>query len=336
MMHKFPSIEQFSNCIRTVKERVRWQGKDADGNPIYDDTVTLPKIRFRGTVKIHGTNAAIHFNRAIGEINYQSRERVLTLEQDNCGFMLHMKQHEELLWEMTEYLWDDGFIDELVVYGEWCGKGIQKGVAVNELDKMFVAFAIYQVGSGWVKMSSEEARDFRFEEARIFNIMDFPTWEITVDFAQPELVQNKLIAITEEVERQCPVGKFFGVEGIGEGVVWTPIKNHTGAPPFKVKGEKHSVSKVKSLAPVDLEAIQNAQKFVEEVVTEARLEQGLWWLEHEALKPIAPTSTGDFIRWVYNDIMKEEETRIVEAQIDPKKIGALVANAARPWFLKRL
>jgi hypothetical protein len=34
--------------------------------------------------------------------------------------------------------------------------------------------------------------------------------------------------------------------------------------------------------------------------------------------------------------MKEEETRIVEAQIDPKKIGALVANAARPWFLKRL
>jgi hypothetical protein len=45
---------------------------------------------------------------------------------------------------------------------------------------------------------------------------------------------------------------------------------------------------------------------------------------------------GDFIRWVFNDIIKEEFDTIVASQIDPKKIGGPVANKARQWFMSRI
>ena len=50
-----------------------------------------------------------------------------------------------------------------------------------------------------------------------------------------------MIEITEAVENECPVGKHFGVSGVGEGVVWTCVSegwNDSGTW-FKVKGEAH-------------------------------------------------------------------------------------------------
>ena len=32
--------------------------------------------------------------------------------------------------------------DYVTVFGEWCGKGIQKGVAINQLEKMFIIFEL--------------------------------------------------------------------------------------------------------------------------------------------------------------------------------------------------
>jgi len=47
-------------------------------------------------------------------------------------------------------------------------------------------------------------------------------------------------------------------------------------------------------------------------------------------------SMGDFIRWVFNDIMKEEMDTMIASQIDPKKLGGPIANIARPWFINKL
>ncbi|CAF1594923.1 unnamed protein product, partial [Didymodactylos carnosus] len=47
---------------------------------------------------------------------------------------------------------------------------------------------------------------------------------------------NTLTAITEQVERQCPVGAHFQRIGLGEGVVWTEWAETTGNLTFKVKG----------------------------------------------------------------------------------------------------
>ena len=77
-MIKYPSIEQFRNVIRTVKERHDYQGKSENGEPIYQHVSPYPVIKFTGTVKLHGTNAGIVLCKD-GTMSFQSRERQLTL-----------------------------------------------------------------------------------------------------------------------------------------------------------------------------------------------------------------------------------------------------------------
>lgn len=350
-MIRFPSIEQFRTVIRHVQTKSRFAGKDENGDAIYDGSKPLPTLKFRGTVKLHGTNAGIVYDVATDTISYQSRERELSLTSDNAGFMLAMMKHETELLEYFREIIEDECLDlsrsdlpeKLVIFGEWCGRGIQKGVAISELDRMFVIFAHKEVyadgythwqdlfaGGGNVSLSEEADKIIHW-------IGDFPTYEINIDFNFPETAQNKMIEITEAVENECPVGKAFGVSGVGEGLVWTcvtPGWNDSGTW-FKIKGEKHSSSKVKTLAAVDVEAVENMRAFIEATVTEARLEQGLDNLVREQLLPFEMKSLGDFIRWVYNDVLKEEMDTIVANQIDVKKLGSAVANVARPWYIQR-
>lgn len=95
-------------------------------------------------------------------------------------------------------------------------------------------------------------------------------------------------------------------------------------------------SKVKTLAAVDVDAVDNLKTFVDSVITETRLEQGLDNLVREQLKPVEMTSMGDFLCWVYNDVIKEEQDTIVANGLDPKKLGGAIANVARPWFVKKV
>jgi hypothetical protein len=70
-------------------------------------------------------------------------------------------------------------------------------------------------------------------------------------------------------------------------------------------------------------------------VTESRLEQALDNLVREQRKPFVMESMADFIRWVFNDIMKEEMDTIVGNGFDVKKLGSPIANASRRWFTKQ-
>ena len=88
-MIKYPSIEQFRNIIRAVKSKHDFKGKDESDNPIYLHDSPYPILKFKGTVKLHGTNAAI-VKHKVGILTYQSRERELSLGSDNAGFMLAM------------------------------------------------------------------------------------------------------------------------------------------------------------------------------------------------------------------------------------------------------
>jgi hypothetical protein len=362
-MIKFPSIEQYRNAIRNVKQRVSYRGRDTDGQPILDLTAPIPTLKYRGTVKLHGTNAGIvrdYCNPTTDDITFQSRERILSLTQDNAGFMLYMSQHLDELRGMFDLIEDslpEGFdasgsiATKIAIFGEWCGQGIQKGVAISDVPKMFVVFGVkvfyddqtFDSETGETEkafwLDDEFLQNIKNPELRIFNILDFQTYEIEIDFNFPEIAQQKMVEITEAVEKECPVGKAFGVSGIGEGVVWKPYEDLQWTSSdywFKVKGEKHSVSKVKTLAPVDVEAAASMRDFIDRVVTEARLEQGLQWLTNEAQKPFDMTSMGEFIRWVYNDVMKEETDTIVASQLDPKKLGGPIANKSRPWFVNKL
>jgi hypothetical protein len=321
-MKKFPSIEQFRNVIHHIRENHDFKGKDEAGTAIRIHTSPYPTITFSGTVKLHGTNAGIVLYKD-EHIEYQSRENVLGEGKDNAGFMTTMKtKNLGFLFEDIE------FQDYIAVYGEWVGKGIQSGVAVSELPKMFVIFAI-DVDGEW-----RTDLFMRDPDQGIYFISDFDQYYLTIDFNSPELVQNRLVEITNAVEAECPVGKFFGVSGVGEGVVWAA--KHEGVTyRFKVKGEKHSVSKVKTLASVDVEAVRDAQEFVSNVLTDARLEQGIQYLKETGAQ-IDQTSTGTFLRWVIGDVIKEEGDTIRENTLDQKKIGAATSKKAREWFFNYL
>lgn len=316
-MKKFPSIEQFRNVIRTVKERHDYQGKDENEQPIYQHLSPYPIITFTGSTKLHGTNASVVLYKD-GHYEFQSRERVLSLIQDNAQFTLSMSNKE------LDFLFDDiEFNDYVAIYGEWCGRGIQKGVAISQLPKMFVIFGC-KVDDEWFEFTKSDPNQL------IYNILDFKTWEIDIDFNQPELSQNKLIEWTLEVENECPVGKYFGISGTGEGIVFKANWNERSLI-FKSKGEKHSASKVKTISAVDVDEINSINEFVDYVLTESRLNQGIEKLK-EMGKEVSQKSTGDFLRWIVNDIHKEEQDTIIKNQLNPKKLNPAISNKARVWF----
>lgn len=325
-MIKYPSIEQFRNVIRTVKARHDFKCKTEDGEALYYHDSPYPTLKFQGTVKIHGTNAGIvKYKDPSGftDIEFQSRERVLSLDSDNAGFALAMSGKN------LDFLFEDiDFKEYIAVYGEWCGGNIQKGVAVCQLPKMFVIFGC-MVDGVW-----KDKEHIRFDnEQAIYNIHQFPRYDVEIDFNNPEAIQNTLIELTLAVEEKCPVGAYFGVNGIGEGLVFTCITDPSLK--FKSKGEKHSSSKVKVLNSVDTEELESINEFVEYSVTENRLKQGIENLKANGIE-ISSKTTGDFLRWIVNDIMKEERDTIIKNQINVKKANSVISKKARNWYFSQL
>lgn len=311
-------------------------GLDSAGEPIINPAPEMPTLKFRGSVKLHGTNAAVVVT--TDSITFQSRERVLTLTADNAGFYAHMAQRTDALSAIAIRINEQIGLsclepNVIAIYGEWCGGNIQRGVALNGLSKMFVVFAI-RVNWDWQDI--DKFGWLTDTAAGIYNVTQFEQFDMEIDFSRPEIAQNALGAITEQVEARCPVAAEFGNVGTGEGVVWRCLDDPSSEYWFKVKGEKHSASHVKVLAAVDVEAVEKMRDFVSMAVTPARLEQGLQNLVREQLKPFDMTSMGDFIRWVYNDVMKEEEDTILKSGFDAKKLGGPIANASRKWYVERL
>ena len=230
-MIKFPSIEQFRTVITNVNRRYNFTGLDENGEAVYDPSLPKPVLKFKGTIKLHGTNAGVSYN-AKGGLWAQSRENIITPEKDNAGFAFFTHSHEteflRLAFDVAANEDVDLHKNTITIYGEWVGKGIQKGVGISEIEKSFFIFGVKitphteteeeqrENPAYWVKHSYLKNTD-----ARIYNIEDFQTYEIDIDFNMPQLVQNQLSDLTIAVEEQCPVAKHFGSEGIGEGIVWS-------------------------------------------------------------------------------------------------------------------
>jgi ferritin len=101
---------------------------------------------------------------------------------------------------------------------------------------------------------------------------------------------------------------------------------------FKVKGEKHSSSKVKTLASVDIEKVNSINEFADTVVTESRLTQGLEYLKVHNIS-IEPKSTPVFLKWIADDVVKEETDTLVASHLEIKDVITRVKYVARTWFL---
>lgn len=341
-MYKYPSIEQIRHVLKSLSLASSYVGKDKDGNPIYDVSKKKPVLTFNGTVKIHGTNAGIVFD-PHGRVYFQSRERILTPESDNYGFASNMLMRSHSAVEFLQRHFKETDSDSTVcLYGEWCGPGIQSGVGVSKIpNKIFVIFGIRLIrneSDSWI------FREFSANELSMLNsndvylITQFPTYSVTVDMNDSISIaefQNDVVKLTDEVEKECPIAKYFGISGIGEGIVFSSTYEGNRYI-FKSKGEKHSMSKVRTVTEVDVERLKEIEEFASSVVTEARLQQGLFVLKNEFLKPLNMTSLGNFIRWIYNDVLKEEYDLIEKYDIDQKKLGSIISKKVKSWYINNM
>ena len=327
-MEKYASIEQFKNVIKHVKDNSNYH------------QVPLPTLEFIGTVKLHGTNASVVFNPDMTYV-FQSREREITVESDNAGFAMWGERNIDDLREIFLSVLEDDFESDMpskvVIFGEWCGGSIQKGVALNQIPKMFVIFNITLIDDqgNRTELTPEQIQSVVHRTEEIRCIYDYPTWKINIDFNDPSAVQNQLVDLTIAVEEECPVGKAHGVSGIGEGIVWWNVERNLK---FKVKGEKHSASKVKTLkeiAAVDIEKLNSIKELVASAVSENRLNQGLDKMKEMGLD-IDVKNTGAYIKWVVGDVMKEEKDVIIASGFDVKEIMPHVSEAAKKFWFETL
>lgn len=295
-------------------------------------------LEFHGTVKIHGANIAIVYTNP-NTWCIHSRNRVLSGGKDlyGCFAALSGLSLDKIAHKIS--LCHSGSWSELVVVGEWAGKGIHKGVGVCQLDKFFTIFNI-RIDGKWQDI--RKFRDVSLPEHRIFNICDFTTYQITVDLCDLEDViraEKEIESYVNTIEKTCPVAAHFGINGAGEGLVFAyyPATPESRLFNFKAKIIAFDTVCRSAITAIPKEAVEAIAAFVRYAVTERRLDQGLEYLE-EMQRQIEPKSTGVYIGWVVRDVLKEESRVLEEMGLSGKikEVKNALMHAAREGWKVRL
>ncbi len=331
-MIKFTHIENLHTAARYAKEFIAGE------------------VKFRGTVKLHGTNSSVACTP--DGLQAQSRNRKITSNDDNAGFatFVERKEMRKLIREMETVIRKQFKVTQdtpVTIYGEWIGPGIQNGVAITKLqERHWVLFAA-KAGTGDDSkyldlMEVRELHEMIWEtEEKVYTVFEVGTYSNTIDFglgASVEQAIEHMDRLTEAVEEQCPYAKYHDIEGMGEGIVWVPLGKHWGNSDlcFKTKGEKHKqVNKAKRNKPtLDPEVIESVDKFVDYALTENRLNQGIEYLK-EMKSPITMQSTGDFLKWIGGDVKRECRLELQDNDLKWTQVAKAVNMKARDFFVEK-
>lgn len=313
----WPSIESFYNILKKIRRYPElMEDKSA--------------IKYRGKIKLHGTNAAVQI--VDGEVAAQSRNNIITPLKDNAGFAswVHStKSH----WLKVR--------NNMIIYGEWAGNGVQKGVAISKIpDKIFAVFAAKDLTSNELITEPSELEPLVAGIPRTY-VLPWYSDEHSISWFDDVSVQSVVDKINGEVEvvEKCDpwVKDTFGIEGIGEGLVYYPINVEAKRGSrsfsdygFKAKGESHRVTKSDTAIRPKAPAAAGIDEFVELVVTEARLEQGVSEIGGVDIK-----NTGKFMGWVSKDVLKESESELEESKLQWTDVSKAVGNRARNWYINK-
>ena len=344
-MIKYNKIGDFKRVVRSIKDQAK-----------HDRVTKLPTIEFDGTEKIHGINAAVCYSNIDG-FWVQSRVNILTLTNDNSGCAFAVYQNEKAWMDLILAMAKSHNInldEEIIsIYYEWGGGSIQRKSALTGLGKRAIIFAHAKVSpllpdsnivesehqpAYWVDTIDSDGNYIMDPECDIYNILAYENWKITIDFNGPELAVNGILKTLHDNESNSHIGKYMGIENnIFEGIVWTGRDNNGDLLKFKVKGEKHTNSKVKTLKLVDDVKEQAKNDFACLVTNAGRLEQAWQYFFGANCEKKRPEKSDipDFLRWVHKDIMDEHMADYFEANIEPKEINGKISKIARMWFLEQ-
>lgn len=344
--NKYSKTPQFDAAIKSIRMNCNYHN------------LPYPTITFRGTVKLHGTNAAVGYRVVQDKVEhvwFQSRERVISVESDNAGFAAWASKHTDSFRGMCANFARAFDTDEIMIYGEWAGGSIQgSDVAIRHLPKTFYVFAI-KAKAGTRTQKDENGVE---QEVKVWNdvyinnvtfsgipgmrnINEFMTFIVDVDVANPSASLRVLQDLTMDVEAVCPVSMAQGYSGTGEGIVWVAqgiVDGNDDAIIFKTKGDKHSTSKVTTLrvpTAEELARIAAAGDFVDAVATTNRLDQGFDKLRELGLT-VEMKNLGTYLKWVATDIQEEDGEMIEAAMVDRKALGSAVTKKAKEYFINKM
>lgn len=291
-MFKYPSTPQYRDFVKDTKDKVH-------------------PLDLIGTIKLHGTNASVQ----LPECLPFSRNNGLNIENDNFGFAKFVHENKEEFDKIYQQIASQIILvstDTLVIYGEWAGKGIQQKVAISELPRTFYVFNIKVITKYddhyWLK-------DFKIHSQIIKSIRDYPTFYLKYNPNAPEDLLEVLEALTLSVEEECPVSKAHGIEGIGEGIVWSTYFKNGDMLNFKVKGSKHSKDLKTRRLMTTPESVEGLEALVELILTTERLDK----IFSEGKYTRA--ETGTFIKDVISDVFKEESDVVEKSGIAGKSLS---------------
>ncbi len=337
----WPEIEGFHNIRKFLRADPTewWRNQE-----LLSGTST---VQYRCKVKLHGTNAAVQYH-IDDSIIPQSRTNVLTVENDNAGFARWVMQHKQT-WEAAR---------GMIVYGEWCGPGIQKNVAIAQIPKkIFAVFAARPLdGSDRLFVEPEDLASIviGIPDTYVLPWYSRPCHhgcdtriaaKLDIDWKQGDQELTQTIAPindwVQEIETNDPwVEQIFGVKGTGEGLVFYPVsKHHLGFQNFqnlcfKAKGEKHKNIATAKPVQVSAEVAASTDAFIDLVLTQARLEQGALTTAKGAFT-YDVRQTGKFVTWVLADVQKETQDELEASQLDWKQVQKPLSEKARNWYLAK-
>lgn len=298
-MIKYESTPNRKDAKKHLACKRTFVGLTDDNQPIFE--VANPAIKLTGTVKLHGSHGDVV--KTDTGFDVQSRNRVLTVHDDNYGFASFVEERRALFLELLERL--------PVISGEFVGGNIQAGIALTGMDKAFIHFH-KELGS--------------FPKLNVWCIYDFLVVEIEAPLTE---LDEHLDYWTDVVDNKCPVGMLLNpnrTNDIGEGWVW---KTECGYK-FKTKGEQHARGGGVKAPRVEKTKNPLVDALVQRVTTVDRLEQGIEFLQEMSL-PVGQTSTGHYLKWVAMDVQKEEDLE----GLPWKDVCKGVQQLAKAYFMEK-
>jgi RNA ligase len=319
------------------------------------------KVTYKAKVKLHGMNHAVQVY-TNGDIVCQSRTTILTSKDDNAGFAKWVEGNKEPWLVAMGY----------VIFGEWVGPGIQKGVALADLPKKI--FAVFGARPLDIINNRDDTLIVKPDELlelveHIPDVYVIPWYscpvkghhfdnttvtfddnlivQFDVDWNYPDgqltLITSQINEWVSDVEKNDPwVEANFGIKGTGEGLVFYPTSEaHVGYInftnlTFKAKGEAHKNIKTAKPAQVNPESAASVDAFVDLVLTDARLAQGSQeYVFRDGTGRVDPKSTGKFVQWILADVQKEAQDELAASNLEWKQVQKPLSDKARTWYLEK-
>ena len=326
----YPKILKLKDFLYAVRNRERYR------------SLSTP-IHLIGTVKLHGMHADVVFESTTSNVfRLQSRNRLVVPGKENIsGFASYIGSlgKEPLLDLRNRIIERHGALNPgtaidgpIILAGEWCGKGVQKKVAVGKADK-FLSIISININGQWVL--DRRYADIDDEKNRIFHIGRAGFLEHDLDLDNIDNSEREIYQMVGGITQECPFASIALAEhGKGEGIVWK-VAELCGdtALWFKSKGDDLAVSKVHKLPMPSIEENQpeSIEEFAVAVATENRMEQGWEYLIEKNADGVE-----SFVKWILDDCLVEKKLEIEKRKIPEPPLSEAIKAIAEKWFLEKV